>query len=146
MGTTNLHIEEEYPELINSIKENEGFAGSPYNDSLGIPTIGYGTKLPISTKEGELLLNNRLARKIAKLHYSEPVVDKLPEPIRVVLYEMAYQLGVSGVLKFKNMFEALKDRDYIRMIAEMKNSKWYHQTPNRVNKLIDKIESFMNDN
>ena len=45
---------------VPAIKEAEGFRGEPYDDTRGNPTIGYGTKLPLTEAEGELLLRYRL--------------------------------------------------------------------------------------
>ncbi|HIE41556.1 MAG TPA: hypothetical protein EYP80_02725 [Candidatus Aenigmarchaeota archaeon] len=125
--------------LVGSIKENEGFMGMPYKDSLGKLTIGYGTLLPINEEEGELLLKYRLDKAIKELQIKKPYVKELPEPIQEVLYEMVYQLGVSKLMKFKRMWKAIEDRDWDKMIKEMRDSKWYKQTPNRVDKLIGKI-------
>ena len=127
--------------LIESIKENEGFMGMPYKDSLGKLTIGYGTLLPINEEEGELLLKYRLDKAIRQLQFKKPYVKELPEPIQEVLYEMAYQLGVSKLLNFRRMWKAIENRNWNEMIKEMRDSKWYKQTPNRVEKLIEKVKT-----
>ena len=139
-------IKNNYKELISSIESNEGFRNMPYQDTLGYPTIGYGTKLPISKKEAELLLEDRLFALITELQLKEPFIKGLPVVIQEVLYEMAYQLGVNGLLEFKKMLEACEQRNWNNMIKEMKDSKWYKQTPHRVNKLISKIKDYINDN
>lgn len=115
--------------------------GMPYKDSLGKLTIGYGTLLPINEEEGELLLRYRLDKAIRQLQFKKPCVKELPEPIQEVLYEMAYQLGVPKLLNFKRMWKAIKNRDWDEMIKEMRDSKWYRQTPNRVEKLIEKVKT-----
>jgi hypothetical protein len=48
---------------------------------------------------------------------------------------MVFQLGKTGVSKFKKMFEALKEYDYTRAAKEMLNSTWYRQTPSRCEEL-----------
>ena len=129
-------------ELVNSIKKHEGFRGYPYKDSLGIPTIGYGTKLPIDKEEAEWILNHRLNKMINDLETRKPFIKNLPEPIREVLYEMAYQLGVGGLLKFKKMLKALEEGDYKKASLEGLNSKWHRQTPNRAEELMKRLENF----
>ena len=138
-------IKNNYKELISSIESNEGFRNMPYQDTLGYPTIGYGTKLPISKKEAELLLENRLFALITELQLKEPFIKDLPVVIQEVLYEMAYQLGISGLLKFKHMLKACKENDWNNMIKEMKDSKWYQQTPHRVDTLVNKIQQYINN-
>lgn len=125
--------------LLDSIKQHEGFDGKPYRDTEGFLTIGYGTKLPISRAEAELLLNNRLEILKAELAQKEPMLLNLPPEKQDVLFEMAYQMGVNGVLKFKRMWKALENFDYIQAAVEMLDSKWAKQTPNRAEELTKKM-------
>ena len=127
--------------LIEMIKKHEGFRGMPYNDSLGFPTIGYGTKLPINEEEAELLLKHRLDEKILELSEKEPFYLELPERAQEVIANMAYQMGVGGVLKFKKMWAALKEGDYKKAANEMLDSRWAKQTPNRAKELAEIIRS-----
>lgn len=126
-------------ELIEEIKNNEGFSGTVYKDSLEFDTIGYGTKLPLSKDEAELILECRLREKMKVLQLVKPSVLDLPEQKREIIYEMAYQLGVSGVLKFKKMWKALEKKDYNEAAKEMLDSRWAEQTPQRANKLAEKM-------
>jgi len=126
-------------ELIENIKKNEGFVGTPYNDTLGILTIGYGTKLPLSKEEAEVILKMRLKSKIKSLEKQEPFINKLPLHVQEILAEMAYQLGVNGVLKFKKMWTALKNFDYATASKEMLDSKWATQTQKRAEELAKKM-------
>jgi len=123
------------------IKKHEGFEGMPYNDSLGFPTIGYGTKLPITEEEAEMLLEYRLKRMIRELIKKEPFFEKLPEDAQKVIADMTYQMGVGGVLKFKKMWAALKERDYKKAADEMLDSRWAKQTPNRAKELAEIMRS-----
>ena len=53
--------------LIEDIKQEEGFKGTVYKCTEGFDTIGYGTRLPLSKEESELILEYRL--KIIKASY-----------------------------------------------------------------------------
>ena len=128
-------------DLKNKIKDSEGFSGDPYDDTLGIATIGYGTKLPLSEDEAELILKSRLDAKIKHLIQEKPFIENLSKKRQEVLYEMAYQLGVGGVLKFKRMWSALKSADYKKASEEMLDSKWAKQTPDRANRLAKKMRA-----
>jgi len=124
--------------LFDEIKEDEGFEGMPYEDSLGIPTIGIGTKLPLSEDEAELLARHRLSKKIDELLNAKPIINRLPLEKQSVLFNMAYQLGTNGLLKFRKMWLALENGfDYETAADEMLDSKWFSQTPNRAKKLSD---------
>ena len=121
--------------LIGSIMKHEGFEGKPYKDTEGFLTIGYGTKLPINKEEGKLLLNYRLDKLKSELVQKEPGILNLPPDKQDVLFEMAYQMGVNGVLKFKRMWKALENFDYIQAAVEMLDSRWATQTPSRAQAL-----------
>jgi len=125
--------------LVENIKSSEGFRGTEYLDSLDIPTIGFGTRLPLTEAEAELILSFRLNQKISHLLDEKPIVLRLPQDKQEVLFEMAYQLGVNGLLNFKMMWLALDGFDYKVAAQEMKLSKWYRQTPSRVDKLAQQM-------
>jgi len=127
--------------MIEMIKKHEGFRGMPYEDSLGFPTIGYGTKLPLTKEEAELLLKHRLDKKIEELKSYEPFFIDLPQKAQEVIANMSYQMGVGGVMKFKNMWNALKNEDYKKAADEMLDSRWARQTPNRANELAEIMRS-----
>lgn len=127
-------------ELIESIKQHEGFRGEVYKDTRGFDTIGFGTKMPLSKKEAEMILESRLKEKIKELETKEPFVNKLPLYKQEILAEMSYQLGVNGVLKFRKMWNALKEFDYETASREGLDSLWAKQTPNRARKLMDKLK------
>jgi lysozyme len=128
-------------ELIENIKESEGFKGVVYKCTEGFDTIGYGTRLPLSEEEtsscanptkitkqeAEIILEIRLKKFIKDLEYREPFVNKISIEKQEIIAEMCYQLGVGGVLKFKGMWKALKAFDYVTASEEMLDSLWYRQ-------------------
>jgi len=123
-------------DLIKSIKKNEGFVDHVYQDSKGIDTIGYGTKMPLTQEECLMILKHRLQDKVTSLQDAKPLIIGFPDYVQNVLYEMAYQMGVSGVLKFKKMWRYLENWDFINASKEMLDSKWAKEdTPERAKKL-----------
>ena len=48
---------------------------------------------------------------------------------------MVYQLGLNGVSKCKKMLKALEREEYNKESAEMLDSLWAKQTPNRAVKI-----------
>ena len=121
--------------LIDSIKHHEGFRGMPYDDHLGFPTIGYGTKLPITEHEASLLLRHRLDRMEHELEARREDFRRLPASVQDALLEAAYQLGVPGLLRFAKMWAAIRERDWGRAADEALDSKWHAQTPVRAEAL-----------
>lgn len=120
--------------LIDDIKQEEGFKGIVYKCTEGFDTIGYGTRLPLSEKEAEMILEHRLNILKGNLSGSLYMLD-IDKKAWDILYNMVYQMGVKGVLNFKNMIKALEAKDYKRAGDEMLDSKWAKQTPARANRL-----------
>ena len=56
---------------------------------------------------------------------------------------MCFQLGRPRLSKFKNMIAAVEDLDWAKMADEMEDSNWYRQTPNRAQRLIDRVDKQM---
>ncbi len=122
------------------IRVDEGFRGQPYPDPItGHITVGYGRNLdanPISIEEGEVLLRNDINKAIAHCELFIAGFDRLSLPRRAVLVDMAFQMGIGGLLAFKKMLAAIRDGDFTGAVEEMADSKWFReQTPNRVNRL-----------
>ena len=130
-----MPYQEALQEVVNEIKEDEGFVGEQYQDHLGFDTIGYGTKLPLTKEEAELLLRHRLHRMVKELQGHKPFVDNLPLDAKLILLNMSYQLGVPRLLGFKKMWLALESNNFEEAAKEMRDSLWNRQTPNRSNKL-----------
>ena len=86
------------PSVIATLKTEEGFRGLPYDDTRGDATLGYGTKLPITKAEGAWLLETRLADTHAKLAKAWWPYGGLNHARQGVLLDMAYELGVVGVV------------------------------------------------
>ena len=101
-------------------------------------TFGYGFT-NLTESEAELVLKYRIAHIRIELEDKLPVFNRLSQNRREVLIEMAYQMGVTGLLKFKNMIQALNDRDYDRASREMIDSRWAKQTPKRAIELMKKL-------
>ena len=130
-----MPYQEALQEVVNEIKLDEGFVGVEYKDHLGFPTIGYGTKLPLTEEEAELLLKHRLGKMVRELLRHKPIVEELPIDAKLIILNMAYQLGVPRLLGFKRMWAALERKDFIEAAKEMRDSLWNKQTPSRSNKL-----------
>ena len=127
-------------DLIFSIKEHEGFRGEVYQDHLGFDTVGYGTKMPITRKEATVLLRLRLTAMTEKLFDRQPIFRYLPPEAQSILSEMAYQMGVAGLMKFKKTWDFLEDHDFQSASVEMLNSKWHKQTPSRAEELASRMK------
>ncbi len=128
-----------YDKLLEELKKDEDFIGMPYDDNLGIPTIGYGTKLPLDKTEATLLLEKRFNDTLIEVKNNVSFFDELAEDAQEVILNMSYNMGVPRIMKFKKMFAALEEEDYKEASKEMINSKWYYQVGNRAKRLVEKM-------
>jgi lysozyme len=71
------------------------------------------------------------AIKGAKDLMSENGCMDMDEVAEEIIIEMIFQLGKTGVSKFRNMWKALSGLDYSTAASEMLDSRWAKQTPNR---------------
>ena len=121
-----------------SLRISEGFREQAYDDATGRTvrapvgklTIGYGTNIegsPLTRTEGEWLMRHRLGKAVVELETARPWVGSLPDDWQRGLMDMAYNMGVPRLLKFKRMFAALKARDGETAAAEALNSNWVRE-------------------
>ena len=131
-------------ELKYRIKEHEGFRDTVYYDHLGNATVGWGhlvtsdDNFTSGVTYPEELLEQVFEKDFAKAKEgADSLCKDLPINYiaRGVIIEMCFQLGKTGVSKFKKMFEALQQEDYTKASEEMLDSKWYEQTPQRAKSL-----------
>jgi len=119
---------------MNLIKEHEGLRLKPYKCPAGKLTIGYGRNLEdngITEKEAKLMLISDLDFLIEKLENKTTWFKELDYVRQAVILDMAYNLGFNGLLKFKRMIQALKNRNFLLASNEMMDSKWAKQVGKR---------------
>ena len=68
-------------------------------------------------------------------------LDTVPPAVQGVIIEMSYQMGVSGVSKFKKALHAMQMLQWKEAAKELLDSRWAKQTPNRAKELSDIIRS-----
>ena len=134
-----------YSKLKLRIKKNEGYSNKPYKDQLGFYTIGYGHL--IKKNENKYFANtynkkyfnklfeldfNKAHKEYKKFFFKKNHKNNEKE----LLIEMIFQLGLTGVSKFKKMLFFLEKKQKHMVCLEMINSLWYKQTPKRVENLI----------
>jgi lysozyme len=127
------------------IKEHEGYRSKVYLDSLGKRTIGFGHLCVEDFWEDDKEYDKEFLEKIFEKDFQNAVdqvenichdydLDITPTATEVLI-EMVFQLGATGVKKFRRMLEALQDQDYETASLEMLDSRWAEQTPARAEEL-----------
>jgi len=139
-----------YTQLKERIKQHEGFRRTVYSDSLGFATIGYGhLVLPTDNFVEGVEYTKEELDKVFDVDFEKAVNgakelisnDSLLPQAEEVIIEMCFQLGKTGVSKFKNMWAYLDDGDYVAAGDEMLDSNWYQQTPSRALALSEIMKS-----
>ena len=131
-------------DLLESIKHHEGFVEHVYDDSLGIPTIGYGfaiKDLILDEDIAEDILMRKLERLKRNANSRFKWLEDMPVVVQEVILNMCYQLGVTGVSKFRKAISALQEGDWDEAADEMLDSLWARQTPNRATELSNIVRN-----
>jgi len=139
--------------LIERIKKHEGYKISPYKDTVGKWTVGYGRNLednPLtpaeviklfsktefkSTVDAEIFFEDLLVTDIM-VHTMELEDNLAMFPMcdtdeQTVLIDMAFNLGVPTLLKFKGMLHAIDNDDKVQAAVELLDSKYAEQVKTR---------------
>ncbi len=125
------------------VKEAEGFYPNTYRCPAGKLTQGYGRNLEVHplTEEEKLELNEDgtvsefIASKWALKELQECeeklmsniIYQKQSDIRKAVLLDMCFNIGYSGLMKFKKMWFALGNKEFTQAAKEMKASAWYEQ-------------------
>jgi lysozyme len=154
-------------ELKARIRDHEGTRAHAYQDTLGKWTVAIGHLIrdheiekylvsdgaggykpreeELSADEIEDLflidLNRACAgaeQLIGKMYKGD---KRLPQEIEHVIVEMVFQLGETGVSKFRKMWKALSDGNKKEAAAQMIDSRWHDQTPIRCKELASLVEN-----
>lgn len=115
-----------------------------YKCTEGYDTIGYGfavKDLELDRDICDMILERKIGKLVKRLGDRLPYLFEVPVEVHDVLVEMAYQMGVSGLLKFKKTLMYVESKDYKDASVEMLDSRWAKQTPNRAKKLSDIMAS-----
>lgn len=127
-----------------TLKQDEGEVLHAYEDHLGYITIGYGRLIDrrrgggITQKEAEFLLDNDISKVVDQLAARTDFLSH-PEEVQHALINMAFQLGVNGVMSFRKMWGHLSMKDYAAAADEALDSRWAMQTPERAERVTNLI-------
>ncbi len=138
--------------LKSEIILEEGSVKSVYLCSENHPTFGIGHLItkndpefgqPVGTEVSDTrvqeVFETDISIVIKDCEMLYPQLYDLPEEVQHCIANMCFQLGRPRLSKFKKMKKAIDDRNYELAASEMLNSLWSKQTPNRANRLADRM-------
>jgi lysozyme len=133
--------------LKKQVIANEGVRKTAYKDTLNNWTIGVGHLIRLPDEE--YLLDKELTDlevdQIFVTDLNQAIddarkfidADSIPDEAFEVVVDMAFNLGLPKLSKFKNFQQALKDKDFVKASEEMLDSRWAKQLPNRSKRLAE---------
>ena len=146
-------------QALNQLKTDEGFRNRAYHCTAGRLTIGYGYNLdanPLRLSsieiayahthgmpevEAERLLKLMVAQVQKELEQHFHWFSNLNEVRRGALINMAYNLGINGLLKFTSFLGFLEYGDYQHASLAGINSLWAKQVHGRAKRLMGQIKA-----
>ena len=130
---------------------DEGKRLKVYRDSLGLPTVGIGHLVRPSDnlKVGDVISEARcnelfsqdFARTVSACKARISGWDTFPGEVQEILVNMAFNLGIDGLLAFKNTLRHIRERNYAAAARGMSQSLWAKQVKSRATRLIDRMEA-----
>lgn len=115
-----------------------------YYDSAQLATIGVGHCLdrrPISRRASEVIFEDDLGDIIRELDARLPWATTLSEPRYWVLVNMAFNMGVEGLVRRNPKALAAMERgDYLEAAREMLDGPWKRQVGQRAHRLARQME------
>ena len=137
--------------LLASVKKHEGYRNKVYLDTLNKRTVGVGHLCVEDFWEDDKEYEEKFLMTILEhdlqsaIKSAEELCEgyNISDDAKIIIIEMIFQLGKSGVSKFRNMWKALAEDppNYHVASIEMLDSRWAKQTPNRAKEMSDHMKS-----
>lgn len=122
---------------LTRLRRDEGLRLKPYQDTVGVWTIGYGHNLsakPITKQAAEWILQDDLHDAIEAAE-TYPWFEGLGAARQVVVVSLIFNLGHAGFAEFTRTIRAIKGGDYDTAAKELLDSKWATQVGDRAFRL-----------
>lgn len=122
--------------------DSEGFSLSIYTDKTEHPTIGYGYNLSVYSYEGKRITKAYgLLTDILKENYKALLsygwYKNLDAMRKMVILDLSYNLGLSGLLKFKQFIKAIEDKNYALAVERLQKSPYFNQVKKRASRNME---------
>ena len=145
--------------FIEELIKHEGLKLQVYQDTLGIDTIGIGRNLEdrgitkqeldeldipsidhvyeygITESDAVYLATNDVQIVEEELVRAHPCVDRLDSVRQLIVMDMAFNMGVPRLCKFKKMWSAIHEEKFDVAAKEMLDSRWANQVKSRAVRL-----------
>ncbi len=96
---------------------------------------------PLEDNYIDILFKEDIEAAVSDARRYVPNFDELPNEAKLVVTNMAFNLGYNRLSQFKKLRQALINENYEEAAKEMENSRWYHQVGNRSRELVRVMRS-----
>jgi lysozyme len=141
--------------LTKEITSDEGCVLKVYEDHLGYKTVGIGHLVRANDPEWDMSVGEPITQtRCDELFFYDINITlkeceenfhnnwrDWPEEVKLIIANMAFNLGLPRLKKFKRMFAALNKQDYKGAAKEGLDSKWAKQVYNRARRLMDRMHA-----
>lgn len=130
--------------LTEQLKRHEGLRLKPYKCTAGKLTIGYGRNIEdcgITEGEATAMLAADIHKGENQISENIEMLSNISDARYDVLVNMVFNMGITGVLRFKKMLKAVKQGHYSLASIEMLDSRWAKQVPSRANELANQMRT-----
>ena len=138
--------------LLESVKKHEGYRNKVYLDTLGKRTVGVGHLCVEDFWEDDKEYEESFLMEILQKDLQESIrsaqslmeehgCTDIDEIAQEIIIEMVFQLGRTGISKFRNMWKCLSELNYLGASYEMLDSRWSKQTPNRAKSMAEQMRA-----
>ena len=151
-------------DLIKQLAIHEGIELSVYKDSLGIDTVGIGRNLEhrgiadlelahinktmseiyedgITEEDAYFLAERDIDIVEGELFAAKPICNRLDGIRQMILLDMAFNMGIPRLMKFKKMWANIEGNHYELAAIEMLDSLWADQVKGRATKLSEAMKT-----
>jgi len=151
-------------DLIKQLAIHEGVELEVYEDTLGIETIGIGRNLKdrgiadlelahlsksmdeiyqdgITEEDAYFLAERDIDIVEGELFAAKPICNRLDGVRQMILIDMAFNMGIPRLMKFKKMWANIEGNNYELAAIEMLDSLWADQVKGRATKLSEAMKT-----
>ena len=124
-------------------------------DHLGLATCGIGHLILETDEEYKLEVGDEVSEERVIELFREDIgiacrdavnlygwsgFCEWPEEVQNICINMIFNMGMTRLMKFKNMHKALEQQNWKQAAIDGRDSKWYDQVTNRAERLMSKLE------
>ena len=134
-------------QIAADLKQDEGWVPHAYQDHLGFWTLGYGFLIDqrrggqIPRPVADFWLQWEIDQRWKMLSDALPWFEDAPGQVQRALVSMCYQLGLRGLLSFRQTLALLEDGRYTEAADQALQSRWAEQARNRAMRVTDWIRA-----